>query len=123
MTCPCEVLETALVVSSERVSGLSRGQGPVSAITPEETSWERTFRETRFPGRGDSYEDPAELADAPTSVAGPALSSECLRPGKQYLSQNAPGEMDLQDSPTGPRRKIHGSRCSQTDESKVWRFW
>ena len=86
MTCPCEVMETPLVVSSERVSGLSRGQGPVSAITPEETSWKRTFRETRFPGRGDSYEDPAELADAPTSVAGPALSSERLKPGKQYLS-------------------------------------
>ena len=90
MTCPCEVLETPLVVSSERVSGLSRGQGPVSAITPEETSWERTFRETRFPGRGDSYEDPAELADAPTSVAGPANAngtSEAMEtvPVSEYL--------------------------------------
>ena len=74
MTCPCEVLETALVVSSERVSGLARGQGPVSAITPSETPLERTFHETRFPGREDILGDSAELADAPTSVARSALS-------------------------------------------------
>ena len=86
MTCPGEVMETPLVVSSERVSGLSRGQGPVSAITPEETSLERTFSETRFFRPRQFFGESAGLADAPMSVAGPALSSERLKPGKQYLS-------------------------------------
>ena len=39
-----------------------------------EPSLERTFQETRLPGREDVLEDSAELADAPTSVAGPAFA-------------------------------------------------
>ena len=115
MTCPSEVLGTALVVSSERVSGLSRRQGPVSAITPEETSLERTFSETRFPGREDSFEDPAELADAPTSVAGPVFVLGVSEARETiYLSQSAAVDMDRQTHQEVPRRKIHASRCRRT---------
>ena len=67
--------KTPLLASSGRVSGWSGGQGLVSAITPREPSLERTFHETRFPGREDGFEGSAELANAPTSVACTALAS------------------------------------------------
>ena len=64
---------------------LSRDGSSVSTISGGNASEPGELEDT-FSWSRRQLEDPADLADAPTSVAGSALSSERLKPGKQYLS-------------------------------------
>ena len=69
----------------DNVGLLSRDGSSVSTISGGNASEPGELEDT-FSWSRRQLEDPAELADAPTSVAGPALSSGRLKPGKQYLS-------------------------------------